>query len=193
MPVRKSSEEKLLDAVDDLVFSRGIETTPVDAILARAGVSAATLYRGYRSKEALVAASLERRHARWRETWGSAIAAAPDGEGRLLAIFDAIDEFAARPDGARWCAFLGTAAEMSDPPAEIAEAVSRDTDYMRETLRDLAARVPCADPDHLAEQILVVVTGELAMRLRDNPLRKSTLGREVATTLIANAGTSTTD
>ncbi|MHC3002807.1 TetR/AcrR family transcriptional regulator [Gordonia metallireducens] len=192
MPMRKSSEEKLLDAVDDLVFSRGIETTPVDAILARAGVSAATLYRGYRSKEALVAASLERRHARWRETWGNAIAAAPDDEGRLLAIFDAIDEFAARPDGARWCAFLGTAAEMSDPPAEIAEAVRRDTDYMRDTLRDLAVRLPCPDPDRLAEQILVVVTGELAMRLRDNPLRKSALGRDIAGTLVTIACTSVT-
>lgn len=187
MPMRKSSEEKLLDAVDDLVFSRGIESTPVDAILARAGVSAATLYRGYRSKEALVAASLARRHERWRETWGSLIAAAPDAEGRLLAIFDAIDEFAARPDGARWCAFLGTAAEMSDPPPEIADAVTRDTDHMRQTLRELAAQLPCANPDHLAEQILVVVTGELAMRLRDRPLRKSTVGREIATTLIATA------
>ncbi|GAA11358.1 MULTISPECIES: TetR/AcrR family transcriptional regulator [Gordonia] len=187
MPMRKSSEEKLLDAVDDLVFSRGIESTPVDAILARAGVSAATLYRGYRSKEALVAASLARRHERWRQTWGSLIAAAPDAEGRLLAIFDAIDEFAARPDGARWCAFLGTAAEMSDPPPEIADAVTRDTDHMRQTLRELAAQLPCANPHHLAEQILVVVTGELAMRLRDRPLRKSTLGRGIAVTLIAVA------
>lgn len=189
MPVRKSSEDKLLDAVDDLVFSRGIESTPVDAVLARAGVSAATLYRGFRSKEALVAAALERRHERWRTVWQRAVAAAPDDEERLLAVFDAVDAFARRPDGARWCAFLGTAAEYADPPAEIAAAVARDTDYLRETLRELASRLPCDDPDELAEAVLVVLTGELAMKLRDNRRRRSTLGRRIAKTMIAAATT----
>ena len=67
MPMRKGSEDKLLDAVDDLMFTAGIEATSVDAVLARAGVSAATLYRGFRSKEALVAAALERRQQRWQQ------------------------------------------------------------------------------------------------------------------------------
>lgn len=187
MPVRKSSEEKLLDAVDDLVFSRGIESTPVDAVLARAGVSAATLYRGFRSKEALIAAALERRHERWREVWERAIAAAPDDRERLLAVFDAVDAFARRPDGARWCAFLGTAAEYADPPAELAEAVARDTHYLRTRLRQLASQLPCADPDGLAEAVLVVLTGELAMRLRDTRRRRSMVGREIAKTVIAAA------
>lgn len=187
MPVRKSSEDRLLDAVDDLVFSRGIESTPVDAVLARAGVSAATLYRGFRSKEALIAAALERRHQRWWVVWERAIAAAPDDEERLLAVFDALDAFARRPDGARWCAFLGTAAEYADPPAEIADAVARDTDYLRERLHELASQLPCGDPDGLAEAILVVLTGELAMRLRDARRRRSTVGREIGRTLITTA------
>jgi AcrR family transcriptional regulator len=188
MPVRKGSEEKLLDAVDDVVFTRGIESTPVDAVLARAGVSAATLYRGFRSKEALIAAALERRHERWRQVWADAIDAAIGDEQRLLAIFDAIDQYADRPDGARWCAFLGAAAEYADPPAEIAAAIERDTDHMRRTLRDLARRLPCDAPDDLAESLLLVVTGELGMRLRDDVRRRSSaVGRRVAATLVADA------
>jgi AcrR family transcriptional regulator len=187
MPVRKASEDKLLDAVDDLVFSCGIEATPVDAVLARAGVSAATLYRGFRSKEALIAAALERRHERWREVWERAIAAAADDEGRLLAVFDALDAFARRPDGARWCAFLGTAAEYADPPVEIAEAVRRDSVHMRKRLRELASQLRCADPDELAESILVILTGELAMKLRDSRRRRTTTGRHIAKTVITAA------
>lgn len=184
MPVRKSSETKLLDAVDELMFTRGIEATPVDTVLARAGVSAATMYRGFRSKEALVAAALERRQQRWQDTWRLAIETADNDEQRLLSVFDAIDDFADRPDGARWCAFLGTAAEYADPPAEIAAAVETDTTHLRRTLRSLASNLPCTDPDGLAESILMILTGDLAMRLRDHRHRTSDKAKGIAATLI---------
>lgn len=185
--MRKGSEDKLLDAVDDVMFRSGIETTPVDAVLARAGVSAATLYRGFRSKEALVAAALERRQLRWQQVWDRAINDAADDEQRLLAVFDAIDTFANSSHGARWCAFLGAAAEYANPPTEIADAIGRDTDHLRQTLQHLAGKLPCADPHELAEAVLVVLTGELAMRLRsDGPHHRGT-GRRIAATVVSAA------
>jgi len=187
MPMRKGSEDKLLDAVDDVMFRSGIETTPVDAVLARAGVSAATLYRGFRSKEALVAAALERRQLRWQQVWDRAINDAADDEQRLLAVFDAIDTFADSPQGARWCAFLGAAAEYADPPAEIAAAIRHDTDHLRRTLQHLAEQLPCEDPHDLAEAILVVLTGELAMRLRSDGSRHRGTGRRIAATVLSAA------
>ncbi|WP_045821881.1 TetR/AcrR family transcriptional regulator [Williamsia herbipolensis] len=183
MPMRKSSEQKLLDAVDDLLFTRGIESTPVDAVLARAGVSAATLYRGFRSKEALVAAALERRHSRWRDEWERAIDAAPDAEGRVLAVFDALEAFRDRTDSARWCAFLGAAAEYSSPPDELAEAIGRDTDHFRTRLHQLITDAGCTESAELTEEILLVISGELAMRLRE-PKGSAGTGRRIATALV---------
>ncbi|KRD09681.1 TetR family transcriptional regulator [Mycobacterium sp. Root265] len=187
MPMRKGSEDKLLDAVDDLMFTSGIEATSVDAVLARAGVSAATLYRGFRSKEALVAAALERRQQRWQQVWDDAIDAARTDEQRLLAVFDALDAFAGTPHGSRWCAFLGAAAEYANPSAEIAAAVDRDTDHLRHTLRRLAEPLPCADPRGLAEALLTVVTGELAMRLRGGLADRAGVGRQIAETVVSAA------
>jgi AcrR family transcriptional regulator len=187
MPMRKGSEDKLLDAVDDLMFTSGIEATSVDAVLARAGVSAATLYRGFRSKEALVAAALERRQQRWQRVWDDAIDAARTDEERLLAVFDALDIFAGTPHGSRWCAFLGAAAEYANPSAEIAAAVDRDTDHLRHTLRRRAEQLPCADPHGLAEALLTVLTGELAMRLRGGPAERAGVGRRIAETVVAAA------
>ncbi|MFC4554694.1 TetR/AcrR family transcriptional regulator [Georgenia faecalis] len=184
MPIRASTEARLLDAADELFFSRGIAATPVDAVLARAGVSAATLYRGYPSKEALVAAVLERRHRVWLEEWDRAIAAQESHEGRLLAVFDALDTFRARPIGSRWCAFLGAAAEYADAPAEIARAVRQDTDTMRARLAGLAAAVDARRADELADQLLLVVTGDLAMRLR-SPGHTTATARSVAAALLA--------
>ena len=62
-------------------------------MLERSGVSAATLYRGWPSKEALVAAALERRQCDWLATWDRAVDRAADDRGRVLAVFDALDEY----------------------------------------------------------------------------------------------------
>ena len=183
MVIRTSTESKLLDAADELFFSRGIAATPVDAVLERAGVSAATLYRGYPSKEALLAAVLERRHREWLDVWDAAIAAQDTDEGRLLAVFDALDSFRTRPLGARWCAFLGSAAEYADPPAEVAHAIREDTETMHARLAQLAAAVDPRRSSELADQLLLVVTGDLAMRLRA-PTASTATARRIATVLI---------
>ena len=112
-PDAGSGVQELLDAADELFFTRGIAATPIDAVLERAGVSAATLYRGYPSKDALVAATLERRHSAWIETWDAAVAAQATDEGRLLAIFDALDAFRSQPAGSRWCGAVDCCSKVS--------------------------------------------------------------------------------
>ncbi len=189
MTVRASTQKRLLDAADELLFTRGVAATPVDAVLERSGVSPATLYRAYGSKDGLVAAALQRRHRAWLAVWDDAVAAAPDARGRLLAVFDALETFRARADGARWCAFLGTAAEYADPPEVVAEAVRQDTDALRQRLSELA--VPVVGPenagtDALVEVLLLLVSGQLAMRLREGDHR-SDVARTAARTLIDQA------
>ena len=46
MAMRAGTEQKLLDAAEELFFAHGIAATSVDAVLEHAGVSSATLYRG---------------------------------------------------------------------------------------------------------------------------------------------------
>lgn len=183
MATRDSTRQRLLDAADALVFVHGIAATPVDQVLERAGCSPATLYRAYGSKEGLVAAALERRHADWLSVWDEAVAAAEDDRGRLLAVFDALDTFRARPEGARWCAFLGTAAEYPDPPAELASALGAESASLHERLRELAAPVAGSGSERLAEALVLVVSGELAVRLRRTSSSPGT-GRAVAAQLV---------
>ena len=182
--IRVSTEARLLDAAEELFLSRGIAANSNDAVIERAGVSAATLYRGYPSKEALLAAALERRHREWLRTWHTVVAAQDSDEGRLLAVFDALDSFRARPAGARWCAFLGSAAEYVDPPPEVERALHGETESMRARLHQLARAVDGRPSSRLAEQLLLVVTGELAMRLR-SPEHSTATARSIAATLVA--------
>ncbi|MFB8892466.1 TetR/AcrR family transcriptional regulator [Microbacterium plantarum] len=187
MGMRPRTEERILDAAEDLFFTQGIAATPIDAVIARAGVSAATLYRGFPSKEAVLAAALERRQRVWLETWDAAVARSADDVERLLAVFDALAAFRDEPRGSRWCAFLGAAAEYADPPPEVASAVRADTEGMRARLTALARPVAGAAADELAERLLLVVSGDLAMRLRERD-HDTALARSTAALLIAAAG-----
>ena len=184
MTIRPRTEARLLDAADELLFDRGGVATPVDAILERAGVSPATLYRAYGSKEGLVAATLDRRQRAWLAVWDEAVARAGDDRSRLLAVFDALDEFSSRPTGARWCAFLGTAAEYADPPPVLAAAIQRDTADLRSRLTALAEPVAGSGAAELAEALLLVVSGHLAMRLRSAEPALSSVSRMIAEALV---------
>lgn len=190
MVTRASTQTKLLDAADELFFTRGVTATPVDDVLARAGVSPATLYRAYGSKEGLVAAALDRRHRDWLGTWDDVLEHATDDRGRLLAVFDALERFQSRPDGARWCAFLGTAAEYAAPPPALAAAIQQDTDALRERLTSLARPLAGPRAPALADALTLLISGQLAMRLRhrdpDGPPTTAPLGvaRDVARTLV---------
>jgi len=182
---RESTRNRLLNATDELVFAAGDTHAPVDRILERAGVSPATLYRAYGSKEALVAAALDRRHREWLEEWDSAVARADSDRDRLLAVFDALEEFQARPTGARWCAFLGTAAGFADPPPVLAEAVRQDSDSLRSRLQQLSEPLVGARAAALADALTMIVSGHLAMRLRPGlPGAPAALARDVAALLI---------
>lgn len=181
---RASTRTKLLDAADELLFTHGVVTTPVDDILERASVSPAALYRAYGSKDGLVAAALDRRHLEWLEAWDDAVAHASDDRARLLAVFDALERVQKRPGRARWCAFLGTAAEYADPPPVLAAALRRETDSLRHRLAELAEPVVGAQAPVLAEALTLIVSGQLAMRLREGRRAGVALARAIAETLV---------
>ena len=183
--MRPGTEQRVLDAAEELFFSRGIAATPIDVVLERAHVSSATLYRGWSSKEALVAAALDRRHDDWVATWDRAVDRARDDRGRLLAVFDALDDYRATPAGSRWCAFLGTAAEYVDAPADVRAVLDRETDTLRRRLAEAArplvgvSRAPmrCMSVDLPDPDGPMIVTNSPLLTRSDTPRTAFTVRR----------------
>ena len=60
-----SARERLLDAAEALIYAGGIHATGVDAIVKQSGTARKSFYTHFESKDALVAAALERRDERW--------------------------------------------------------------------------------------------------------------------------------
>lgn len=179
--------ERLLDAAETLFHRDGIARTGVDAVLAEAGVSTATLYAHFGGKDPLVAAYLQRRLERWGRVWDDAVAAATAPEDRLLAVFDALARFRDDQPATRGCAFLATAVELPGPGHPALDVVAADTAHLRDRLRALAADLPVTDPDGLAEQVLLAYDGTLSAFLRGTTGDPIVRGRALATIAVTHA------
>jgi AcrR family transcriptional regulator len=185
-----SARARLLAAADELFSSKGIAGTPVDEAVRRAGVATMTLYHHFDGKDALVAAYLRDRHERWMQRWESHIGAASDPADRLLAIFDALDEWAKEGGAARGCAFVDAAAELSDrahPAWREIDAHKRD---LRDRLAELAESIDRADPGGVADQLLLIYEGALSALLIGHVERPTAQARAMAQALLHASGDS---
>ena len=83
---RRSARQRLLDAANELFYREGTQTVGIDRIIEHAGVAKASLYNTFGSKEELVRAYLENRHARTTERLTAAVDEYTDPVQRLLAV-----------------------------------------------------------------------------------------------------------
>src|SRR5579872_2327563 len=88
-PVRPSARERLLAAANELFYDEGVHTVGIDRVIERAGVTKASLYNTFGSKDELVRAYLEGRHARIAARITRYLERYSDPRDRLLGVFEA--------------------------------------------------------------------------------------------------------
>jgi AcrR family transcriptional regulator len=181
---RAPARDRLIAAADELFSRDGIAATPVDEAIRRAGVATATLYHHFDGKDALVAAYLHDRHARWMRRWDAHVAAAPDDAGRLLAIFDALDEWAREGGAARGCAFVDAAAEISDRDHPAWQEIAAHKADLRRRLTDLAEAAGHRDAEALADRLVLLYEGALSALLVGHVEEPTAQSRAIAEALM---------
>lgn len=185
--------DRLLAAATDLFYEHGVHTVGIDRIIERAGVAKASLYSTFGSKEGLVRAYLEARHAARRARLLAEIERHKDPRARLLAIFDVLDDTVARP-GFRGCAFANAAAE-SELDSAAADVTRNVRLWLRETLTELAAALGVPDPEGLARQLTLLYDGALAQSRLDPSPAAAEAAKDAANELVdaaVGAGTGMT-
>jgi AcrR family transcriptional regulator len=132
------TREHVLDVAHELFYWAGIRATGIDRVASEAGVAPTALYRLFPSKDALVAAYIERAEQRYQE-WFDTVTKADSRTPaeRIVALFKALAE-RTRPEICRGCPFLMALTEFPDTEVEAHQRSVRLKEWVRGRLRRLA-------------------------------------------------------
>lgn len=167
-----SARERLLDAAEALIYAGGIHATGVDAIVRQSGTARKSFYTHFESKDALIAAALERRDERWMNWFTeNTLRHGKSPRKRLLGMFDVLREWFASEDF-HGCAFLNASGEIAAPDDPIRvvarEHKERLLAFVRTQCDELMSESGGADSRRaarLARQWLILIDGAIGVAL----------------------------
>lgn len=160
--MRASVSDKILAVASGLFFREGIRTVGVDRIILEAEIAKATFYRHFPSKEDLVLAYLNERHARVMDGLNEVLLVHGDPRRQIEVIFERLHEKAEDPEF-RGCAFALAVAEHGDAP-RIRTLARFHKQAVAGLLRDVADRAGLPDPAATASHLALLYDGALARR-----------------------------
>jgi AcrR family transcriptional regulator len=178
---KPSARERLLAAANELFYTEGVHTVGIDRVIEQAGVAKASLYSTFGSKDELVGAYLESRHASTTGQITHALGRYRTPRDRLLGAFDAQGELFAEP-GFRGCAFVSASAESPSDAVEKAAADYRG--WVRDLFTDLAREAGVPDPEGLARQLHLLYDGASLSARMDHDPSAAVAARTAAATLL---------
>jgi AcrR family transcriptional regulator len=180
-----SARERLLEAASELFYAEGVHTVGIDRVIERAGVAKASLYNTFGSKDELVKAYLEGRHAGTAARITRYLERYSDPRERLLGVFEAQGELFADP-GFRGCAFVSASAES--PGEAVSHAADEYRGWVRGLLTSLAREAGVPDPEQLGRELHMIYDGaSLSARMDHDPSAALT-ARATAEALLDAAG-----
>jgi AcrR family transcriptional regulator len=186
-PERLSARARLLAAADELFYDGGIHTVGIDRVIEKAGVAKASLYGCFGSKDALVRAYLETRHAARMARLTAWLARYDEPRARLLGVFDALADLM-KSSGFRGCAFTRAGSE-SAPSSNVRSACDEARGWMRELFAGLARDAGVAErtADALAAQLCMLYDGASLMGQIEASPKAALAAREAAAVLLDSA------
>ena len=178
---KPTMKERILETADRLFYLRGIRAVGVDTIAAEIGISKRTLYNHFPSKDALIAAYLNRR---FRQVPASD---KPPVE-QILGTFDSLERRFAGKDF-RGCPFVNAVAELGAEDQAVRNIAIAFKESRRVWFRDLLMQLDVKDADGLATQLQLLVDGAIATDLVRNDPSVARAAKDAALVLLKNAET----
>ncbi|MDW5376001.1 TetR/AcrR family transcriptional regulator [Halomonas sp. HP20-15] len=144
---------RLISTAEQLFDRHGFNATGMDRLTAGAGISSRTLYKHVGSKNGLIAAVLNERDRRFHRQVE---------KDSIDALFGALEAWSAQ-ESARGCLFLRACQETGGDVPEIAEAMARHKQRLRDRIGQIVVAEIGRRDDELVETIQLLFEGATHM------------------------------
>ena len=186
-PMAKGRRDHLVDTALALFQRDGYHATGIDRILGEAGVAKMTLYNHFKSKDELILAALRLRDERFRNWFMRDVERRTrDPRGRLVACFDVLAEWFARPDFSG-CTFINAAAEFGQSGNPIHGACAEHKRLVAAYVRDLVEAAGATEPQDLADGLVLLMEGAVVMTHVAGDAEAAAKAKRAAEVLIGHA------
>jgi AcrR family transcriptional regulator len=179
---RPSARERLLAAADELFYEEGLNLVGIDRVIERAGVAKASLYNIFGSKDELIRAYLEAKHAARRERLERHLLKYATPRAQILGIFDLQSEVVSEP-GFRGCAFVRANAELK-PGSPVKQVCDLTRAWLRGVFAELARQAGAERPEELAKQLALLYDGAAVGAQMDGESSATRRARALAEALL---------
>jgi AcrR family transcriptional regulator len=178
-----AARARLLAAADELFYAEGVQSVGIDRVIEHAGVAKATLYSAFGSRDGLVRAYLQARHAATAERMARELEARYDTpRERLIGAFE-VQGLSFTEPGFRGCAFISASADA--PPGGVVARTAQDfRTWLHELFFDLAQQAGAKDAKSLAQQLVLLYDGAGICAWLDRDPSAETAARTIAAALV---------
>jgi AcrR family transcriptional regulator len=182
---RQSARDRLLEAADELFYAEGVHVVGVDRIVERAGVTKASLYNTFGSKEELVRAYLDQHMRRRQEAITRILATNETPKDRLLGVFAELEGALAGSEF-RGCRFIMAVAEAR--PGDASEAVAADyRAWLLSLFTDLAKAAGVRDHKRFGRQVSLLYDGAAVAARMDTDRKEAAKAMTTAVVALLDA------
>ena len=152
---------RLLDTATRIFYAEGVNAVGIDRVIEEAGVTRATLYRHFPSKQNLITTYVEEADRAVREHVGGLISSGlPPADAVRAVAEDIAQNFTSAHF--RGCAFLNAAAEFPDADDPVHQAVLAHRAWFLEVMLGLFSQVGGEDHDDAGRRFVMLRDGAMA-------------------------------
>lgn len=182
--INQPRKQHLIDTAFRLFNQYGYHATGIDWILQESGVSKATLYKHFRSKDELIMAVLQQRDEKLKVHIQTYIAQTKNaGDEPALAIFDALHDWFRSTDFFG-CNFIKASGEFSQAGEAIHDYAAEHKEGVRQTIEDQLGTGNKKTRAKLSRQLALLVEGAIVRACVCGDIEAAKSAKSIAATLL---------
>lgn len=163
------AKKRILETAIRLFYSEGIRTVGIDRLIGESGVTKATFYKHYGSKDRLIVEYVVQRHADVRQAFEKMGLEAQQPEAAIRALVGMISSSVESPRF-RGCPFINAAGEFPEPTHMVRELVTQHRDWYTDAVADLFGRLGHPLPGDAADEFILARDGAMSGGYAGDPV-----------------------